>query len=290
MSTAIQIFNHPEFGDVRTIGDFENPRFCLADVCRILELPQVAKVVQRLGDEVLSRHPIADNMGRMQEMYFVNEDGLYDVILDSRKPNAKKFRKWITSEVIPSIRKHGVYMTAKTAEEILSNPDFIIELAQQVKAARAQIEVLNTQVAELQARASYCDVVLQCKELVTTSVIAKDYGYSAKAFNKLLHELGVQFRRSDIWLLIRNTPRKAGRKPKLTSTTIRTASRTANPTCIGRKKGGSVFTNFSKPTDTFPRLNNKSTPKVSCQPSVGGGLRRAFGQPKRSFKIEYGRR
>lgn len=196
----IQIFNHPEFGDVRTIGDFENPRFCLADVCRILELPQVAKVVQRLNKDVLSTHPL-ETAGGVQEMYFVNEDGLYDVILDSRKPNAKKFRKWITSEVIPSIRKHGVYMTAKTAEEILSNPDFIIELAQQVKAARAQIEVLNTQVAELQTRASYCDVVLQCKELVTTSVIAKDYGYSAKAFNKLLHELGVQFRQSDIWLL-----------------------------------------------------------------------------------------
>lgn len=196
----IQIFNHPEFGDVRTIGDFENPRFCLADVCRILELPQVAKVVQRLNKDVLSTHPL-ETAGGVQEMYFVNEDGLYDVILDSRKPNAKKFRKWITSEVIPSIRKHGVYMTAKAAEEILSNPDFIIELAQQVKAARAQIEVLNTQVAELQTRASYCDVVLQCKELVTTSVIAKDYGYSAKAFNKLLHELEVQFKQSDIWLL-----------------------------------------------------------------------------------------
>lgn len=200
MSTDIQIFNHPEFGDVRTIGDFENPRFCLADVCRILELPQVAKVVQRLNKDVLSTHPL-ETAGGVQEMYFVNEDGLYDVILDSRKPNAKKFRKWITSEVIPSIRKHGVYMTTKAAEEILSNPDFIIELAQQVKTARAQIEVLNTQVAELQTKANYCDVVLQCKELVTTSVIAKDYGYSAKAFNKLLHELGVQFRQSDIWLL-----------------------------------------------------------------------------------------
>lgn len=201
MSMEIQIFNHPKFGDVRVIGDADNPRFCLADVCKILDLGNPSQVKARLDDGVISNEVIIDSLGRTQNATFVNEDGLYDVILDSRKPEAKKFRKWVTSEVLPSIRKHGVYMTAKTAEEILTNPDFIIELAKQVKAAHAQIAVLNTQVAELQTRASYCDVVLKCKELVSTSQIAKDYGYSAKAFNKLLHGLGVQFKQGDMWLL-----------------------------------------------------------------------------------------
>ncbi|MBR1645175.1 MAG: hypothetical protein IJ774_05470 [Selenomonadaceae bacterium] len=104
----IQVFSNEEFGDVRVLGDFDNPLFCLADVCRVLDLPQVAKVVQRLDKGVLSTHPV-ETAGGVQQMYFVNEDGLYDVILDSRKPNAKKFRKWLTGEVVPSIRKTGRY-------------------------------------------------------------------------------------------------------------------------------------------------------------------------------------
>ena len=103
-----KVFFHEEFGSVRTLGDWENPQFCLADVCRILELPQVAKVVQRLDKEVLTTHPL-QTAGGIQSFYFVNEDGLYDVILDSRKPSAKKFRKWITKEVLPTLRKTGTY-------------------------------------------------------------------------------------------------------------------------------------------------------------------------------------
>ena len=104
---AIQIFNNPSFGNVRVAGTEVNPLFCLADVCKALGL-SAKGVNQRLGDEVISNYPIADSLGRTQQALFVNEDGLYDVILDSRKPEAKQFRKWITSEVLPTIRKHGV--------------------------------------------------------------------------------------------------------------------------------------------------------------------------------------
>ena len=89
--------------------------FCLRDVCEVLEL-RTQKVVQRLEDDVLSKYPIVDSLGRTQQATFVNEDGLYDTILESRKPLAKKFRKWVTSEVLPSIRKHGGYMVAKADE------------------------------------------------------------------------------------------------------------------------------------------------------------------------------
>ena len=108
MDKQLQIFNNEEFGEVRVIGDFENPQFCLADVCRVLEL-DASQVMKRLDDGVVSIHPISDSLGRTQMANFVNEDGLYDVILDSRKPNAKKFRKWLTGEVLPSIRKTGGY-------------------------------------------------------------------------------------------------------------------------------------------------------------------------------------
>ena len=112
METRITIFNNPQFGDIRTAGTPETPLFCLADVCKALEL-QASAVIRRLDDGVITSHPISDSLGRLQVANFVSEDGLYDVILDSRKPEAKVFCKWITSEVIPSIRKTGGYSLSK---------------------------------------------------------------------------------------------------------------------------------------------------------------------------------
>lgn len=109
----LQIFNNEEFGEIRTITKDDEVLFCLGDLCRILELTSKG-VKQRLTDEVISNYPIPDSLGRIQNTIFVNEDGLYDVILDSRKENARKFRKWVTSEVLPSIRKTGGYGMPKT--------------------------------------------------------------------------------------------------------------------------------------------------------------------------------
>ena len=101
----IQIFQNQEFGAIRTMSNEQGePMFCLKDVCDVLEL-RTQKVVQRLEDDVLSKYPIVDTLGRTQQATFVNEDGLYDTILESRKPQAKLFRKWVTSEVLPSIPK-----------------------------------------------------------------------------------------------------------------------------------------------------------------------------------------
>lgn len=109
MRSDIQIFNSDQFGFIRTAGTTENPVFCLADVCRILELGNPSQVAARLDKDVLSKC-IYPTEGGPQEINFVNEDGLYDVIFDSRKPEARKFRKWVTSEVLPSIRKTGAYV------------------------------------------------------------------------------------------------------------------------------------------------------------------------------------
>ena len=132
-TNQFQIFNSPEFGKVRIIvGNDGEPKFSLSDICKILGLVST-KTAQRLGDDVLSKHPIVDRLGRQQIASFINEDGLYDIILDSRKPGAKKFRKWVTSEVLPSIRKNGAYLTEKTIERALNEPDFLIELATNLK-------------------------------------------------------------------------------------------------------------------------------------------------------------
>ena len=131
----LRIFENPQFGKVRTAGTTDNPLFCLADVCNALGLTQ-GHVRERLDDGVVSTEPITDNLGRIQSANFVNEDGLYDVILDSRKPEAKAFRKWVTKEVLPSIRKHGAYMTDNIIERTLADPDYLIQLATALKNER----------------------------------------------------------------------------------------------------------------------------------------------------------
>lgn len=112
MRSDIQVFNSEEFGFVRTMGTAENPLFCLMDVCRVLDLGNPSQVKARLDDNLISNEVIPDELGRMKQTLFVNEDGLYDVIFDSRKPEARKFRKWVTSEVLPSIRKTGSYVSS----------------------------------------------------------------------------------------------------------------------------------------------------------------------------------
>lgn len=155
---AIQIFNNPSFGNVRVAGTEVNPLFCLADVCKALDL-QPSAVMRRLDDGVISNNPITDNLGRQQIANFVNEDGLYDVILDSRKPEAKHFRKWITSEVLPTIRKHGAYMADNIIEKTLSDPDYLIQLATTLKQERQQRIEAERKVAAAQPAVTFTQAV-----------------------------------------------------------------------------------------------------------------------------------
>lgn len=117
MRNEIKIFESPEFGRIRTVSDERGePWFCLADVCKVLGLKQ-RHVRERLDDGVVSTDTISDSLGRTQMANFVNEDGLYDVILDSRKPSARAFRKWVTSEVLPQIRRTGGYVPLEEQDD-----------------------------------------------------------------------------------------------------------------------------------------------------------------------------
>src|SRR5699024_3936219 len=131
--------------ELTIIDDKGEPKFKLSDVSKILEIGNPSQVKTRLEDGVISNEGILDSLGRTQQATFVNEDGLYDVILDSRKPEAKKFRKWITSDVLPSIRKHGAYMTPEIIEQALLNPDTIIQLATNLKSEQEERKRLEEQ-------------------------------------------------------------------------------------------------------------------------------------------------
>lgn len=193
--------------EIRTIEKDGEPWWVLSDVCKVLELSSPHKIADRLDTDEKGRNLIP-TPGGSQEMTIINESGLYSVILRSDKPQAKPFRKWVTSEVLPTIRRHGAYMTEQTIEKALFNPDFLIELAQQLKDERAKSKRLETtvavqeqQIAELQPKASYYDVVLNCKDLLSIGKIAKDYGWSARKMNEVLHELDVQYKQGRTWLL-----------------------------------------------------------------------------------------
>ena len=118
-SSSLKIFENSEFGNIRVfIDEINEPWFCLSDICKSLDLTPKG-VNQRLSDEVVSNYPIIDRLGRTQNALFVNEDGLYDVIFESRKPEARSFRKWVTSKVLPSIRKTGKYSIKEETPSIL---------------------------------------------------------------------------------------------------------------------------------------------------------------------------
>lgn len=195
MDLNIRIFKNKEFGAIRTMKDERGePLFCLRDVCEVLEL-RTQKVVQRLEDDVLSKYPIVDSLGRTQQATFVNEDGLYDTILESRKPHAKKFRKWVTSEVLPSIRKQGGYMVVRPDE----SDEAIMTRALQI--AHATLMRRDEQIARLKPKADYADQVLDSVSCLTTTQVAKGMGMTAMELNRILCEKGIQYGQSGQYLL-----------------------------------------------------------------------------------------
>ena len=139
-----------------------------------------------------------DGIGRGD---FITEPQFYKLAIKANNETAEKFQDWVTSEVLPAIRKHGTYMTDQTIEEVLTNPDTIIRLATDLKNERKEKLMLAQQVTELKPKADYTDLILSNKTLVTITFIAKDYGMSGLAMNKLLHDLGVQYSQSGVWLL-----------------------------------------------------------------------------------------
>ena len=214
-ASVIQVFNSPQFGEIRTAGTSEEPLFCLSDVCSVLGLRQ-GDVKQRLDDGVVSTQPIIDALGREQQANFVNEDGLYDVILDSRKPQAKAFRKWVTSEVLPAIRKTGGYLATKqddTPEEIMARAltiaqatlakreERLKQLEAQAEQQQVTIEIQTEEIKKAAPKVSYYDNHLQSVNTQTSTQAAKQIGMDAEKLHKKLKEIGIIYRQSGQWIL-----------------------------------------------------------------------------------------
>lgn len=202
MTNDLQIFSF-EGNEVRTITINDQPYFVGNDVATILGYKKPRNAIANHVDDEDKTTALIQGAGSnyKSKSVIINESGLYSLIISSKLPSAKKFKHWVTSEVLPSIRKHGTYMTPDKIDEILSDPDTIIKLATQLKVEREGRLVAEQRVNELTPKASYYDLVLQNKTLVTITQIAKDYGMSGQELNRKLHELGVIYRQGKTWLL-----------------------------------------------------------------------------------------
>lgn len=203
----IKIFENAEFGSVRTLEVNGEPYFVGKDVAEILGYSNPQKAIRdHIDDEDKTLNESFTVNGTMAVL--INESGLYSLILSSKLPKAKEFKHWVTGEVLPSIRKHGAYMTDDVLHRAITEPDFLIKLATELKeeqekrrALESTVAVQSQQITELQPKASYYDVVLNSKDLLSIGKIAKDFGKSAVWLNKWLHEQGVQYKQGEIWLL-----------------------------------------------------------------------------------------
>ena len=188
----VQIFNNEEFGQVRTLVIDGEPWFVGKDVAEILGYSNTRKALADHVDEEDKGVTKCDTLGGVQDLTVINESGLYGLILSSKMPNAKKFKHWVTSEVLPAIRKHGIYATDNVIDNILNNPDFGIQLLTKLKeerTARVEAERRNA-------------ILMHVNKTYTVTEIAKELGLkSAIQLNKILAEKKIQYQVNGTWVM-----------------------------------------------------------------------------------------
>ena len=202
MANEIQIFRNEKFGEVRvTMNEREEPMFCLADVCKALEISNVGNVKQRLSEKGV-RNMDTLTAGGVQSMTYINEANLYKCIFQSRKPEAEKFQDWVYEEVLPSIRKHGAYATPQTIDSIIADPANGIKLLQALQQEREAKQLAQSQVAErdkaigrLQPLADFAKTAFTSDTLVSISQAAKilKLPFGRNTLFKKLRESGIFF-------------------------------------------------------------------------------------------------
>lgn len=177
----LKTFQNPKFGTIRTTTINGEPWFVAVDVCKALEIQNHKDAIGRLDEDEKTGVDLTDPHGRVQNTNCVNEPGLYALVLGSRKPEAKAFKRWITHDVIPTIRKHGAYMTPETIEKVLSDPDTIIKLATELKEERERTAALN---AKIKADKPYTEF--------GAAIAANSDAILVRDFAKLLHNDGIK--------------------------------------------------------------------------------------------------
>lgn len=201
----LQVFSNAEFGSVRSIMIDNEPYFVGKDVAEILGYSNPQKAIRDHVDDEDKGVNEMFTPGGKQQVPIINESGLYSLILSSKMPKARQFKRWVTSEVLPAIRKHGVF----AVDAMLNDPDSMIAALQAYKEERQRRMLLESenavqkqQLLEMKPKVSYYDVVINSPDLISITEIAKDYGWSAKRMNSVLNEKEIQYKQGNhIWIL-----------------------------------------------------------------------------------------
>ena len=198
----IMLFKHDEFGEVRTLVIDGEPWFVGKDVTEILGYKDSVNALKSHVDaEDKKGWQITTPSRGVQQATIINESGLYSLTLSSTLPSAKKFKHWVTSKVLPSLRKHGAYFTPEALYQSFCKPENLIEILHALADEQKRNTDLSVENAQLSVKARYYDEILNSKNNVPVTQIAKDYGMSVIAFNKMLHEYGIQYPIRNSWVL-----------------------------------------------------------------------------------------
>ena len=200
--SEIMLFKHEEFGEVRTLVIDGEPWFVGKDVTEILGYKDSVNALKSHVDaEDKKGWQITTPSRGVQQATIINESGLYSLTLSSKLPSAKKFKRWVTSKILPSLRKYGAYFTPEALYQSLCKPENLIEILHALADEQKRNTDLSVENAQLSVKARYYDEILNSKNNVPVTQIAKDYGMSAIAFNKMLHEYGIQYPIRNSWVL-----------------------------------------------------------------------------------------
>ena len=197
----IILFKHDEFGEIRTLNIDGEPWFVGKDITNVLGYSNHSKALNDHvdSDDKLNNESLS-SLGQ-RGGWLINESGLYSLILSSKLPSAKKFKHWVTANVLPSLRKHGAYFTAETLHKAMSDPRELAKLLTALADEQDKCRKLEEKNAFLSVKANYYDRILQSKNSIPVTQIAKDYGMTAIAFNKMLHDYGIQYSVRNSWVL-----------------------------------------------------------------------------------------
>lgn len=197
----IILFKHEEFGEIRTLNIDGEPWFVGVDIANNLGYQNGSRDINRHVDEDDRNKRMVFDGNQKKETIIINESGLYSLILSSKLPSAKKFKHWVTAEVLPSLRKHGAYFTTETLHKTMSDPRELAKLLTALADEQDKRRKLEEENAFLSVKAKYYDRILHSKNSVPVTQIAKDYGMSAIAFNRMLHDYGIQYSVRNSWVL-----------------------------------------------------------------------------------------
>lgn len=186
MENKLQIFENDDFGAVRTIVIDDEIYFVANDVCRVLEISNPKDAVRSLEDDEKSGVDITDPHGRVQKTNCITESGLYSLIMRSRKPEAKSFRRWITHDVIPALRKHGAYITPEAIEKIVTNPEYVRALAEQLFLEKDRADRMTELYTEAKPRADYYDAFVSPDDCTNIRNTAKELRVPERFFVNFL--------------------------------------------------------------------------------------------------------